>query len=372
MTQRNKKKNKKYLGKGSPKQKRLTLPGQQLLPPSSGLTVSKPQTLPAILDRTVFDSTSIVEISIMRNDKYAPEIIQRIMNPTIVKNIITLKEKNKVPELLTEGKKRIIEICKGIESLKTHTSMFIVLAMIVIGRILNEIYVALGSDRSQYAKWVKRNFGGHHRRYFQQARQLVAMGDFATKYSSLGKNRLLQVNRIQNLEEYQEILAEHPYPDISVDMKGKIFTEHTDAVITLYNLKKGGIDFADFDQAYLLGTFNKQWIEQKTVKQIKEWLNKFSTETEKRQKFDDYVMNKMSFPSEREYQPIGNLQSLNKILADLIAYNQNYVEQGKLEGLKSVNKKIWTDAVKSMESLIKKKTAVDKVKSSIKQKRVKK
>jgi len=353
-------KNKKYFGK----EKKLTLPDQELLPPVIGLSDSQSQTLPAVLDHTMFDSTSVIEISFMKNEKYAPEIIQKIMSPESVKKILTLRDKNKVPELLTEGKKRIIEICKGIESLKVHTSMFIVLAMMVIGRILNEIYIALGSNRSEYAKWVKKNFGGHHRRYFQQARQLVAMGDFANKYSSLGKNRLLQINRIQDINEYKEIISEHPYPDISVDMKGKIFTEHTDAVISLYNLRQGGIDFAEFDQAYLLGTFNKQWIEQKTVKQIKEWLDKFPTIEEKKEKFDDYIMNKMAIPSDREYQPVGNLQSLNKILADLVSYNQKYVQRGEMDALNSVDDKIWTDAVHAMNSMIKCKTALDKNKAT--------
>lgn len=48
--------------------------------------------------------------------------------------------------------------------------------------------------------------------------------------------------------------------------------------------RQGGIDFAEYDQAYLLGTFNKQWIEQKTVKQIKDWLDKFPTIEEKKER----------------------------------------------------------------------------------------
>lgn len=354
--QKQSKKLKKYFGKVV----KSTLPGQELLPPLIGLKDSSSQTLPAVLDYTMIDNTSVTEISLMRNDKFAPEIIQKIMNPEHVKKIVALREKNKVPELLSEGKKRIIYICKGIDSLKVHTSMFIVLSMMVIGRILNEIYTSLGSNRSEYAKWVKKNFGGHHRRYFQQARQLVAMGDFATKYSSLGKNRLLQINRVQDIEAYKEIIRDHPYPDISTDMKGKIFTEHTDAVISLYNLRQGGIDFAEYDQAYLLGTFNKQWIEQKTVKQIKDWLDKFPTIEEKKERFDDYIMNKMAIPSDREYQPVGNLQSLNKILADLVSFNQRYVERGETDALNSVDDKIWTDAVNAMNSMVKCKRSLNK------------
>lgn len=60
-------------------------------------------------------------------------------------------------------------------------------------------------------------------------------------------------------------------------------------------------------------------------------------------------MNKMAIPSDREYQPVGNLQSLNKILADLVSFNQRYVERGE-RMLNSVDDKIWTDAVNAMNS----------------------
>jgi len=138
------------------------------------------------------------------------------------------------------------------------------------------------------------------------------------------------------------------------------------------DLKQGGIDFADFDKAYLLGTFNKQWIEQKTVKQIKDWLDKFPTPAEKKQKFDDYIMNMMTFPSDSEYKPVGNLQSLNKILADLVSYNEKYIEKGQMDGLIYVDEKIWTDAVKTMGEMIKNKKAFTKVNTTTKKMGLKK
>ena len=229
--------------------------------------------------------------------------------------------------------------------------MFVVLAMIQIGRILNEIYQALNNDRSKYATWVKENFGSQHTRYFQQSRQLLSMGDFAIKYSSLGKNRLLQVDRLHNKEQYQEIIKQHPYPDITEDRKGLIFNEHTDAAVTLYNLKQGGVDFADFDQAYLLSCFNKHWIEQKTVKKIKDWLDTFSTPEEKERAFDDYILNKMAFPPEREYQVVGNLQSLNTILSNLIIYHKTYIQQGQTDWITEVNKDTFELARNVMSTL---------------------
>lgn len=317
-----------------------------------GLTGSEPQNLPAIIDHATMDSTSVIEISFMHNENYAPEIISKIIKPDHVSRLLAIRNSGDVPGFLNEGKKQIIDICRGIDSLEVHTSMFVVLAMMQIGRILNEIYQTLGNNRSKYAKWVKENFGSQHTRYFQQSRQLLSMGDFAIKYSSLGKNRLLQVDRLQNKEQYKEIIEHNPYPDITEDRKGLIFNEHTDAAVTLYNLKQGGIDFADFDQAYLLSCFNKHWIEQKTVKKIKDWLDTFSTPEEKESAFDNYILNKMVFPSDREYQEVGSLQSLNTILSNLINYYKTYIQQGQTDWIADVNKDTFELARNVMSTLV--------------------
>ncbi len=351
MTQKKKKLTKKVKAKFKSVKKRDKPITVEVLPKLIGLTGSEPLNPPAILDQTMMDSTSMIEISFMRNENYAPEIISKIIKPDHVANLLAIKNRGDVPEFLAEGKKHIINICRGIDSLEIHTSMFVVLAMIQIGRILNEIYQALNNDRSKYATWVKENFGSQHIRYFQQSRQLLSMGDFAIKYSSLGKNRLLQVDRLQNKEQYKEIIEHHPYPDISEDRKGLIFNEHTDAAVTLYNLKQGGIDFADFDQAYLLSCFNKQWIEQKTVKKIKDWLDTFPTPEEKESAFDDYILNKMVFPSDREYQVVGSLQSLNTILSNLINYYKTYIQQGQTNWIADVNKDTFELARNVMSTL---------------------
>jgi len=80
----------------------------------------------------------------------------------------------------------------------------------------------------------------------------------------------------------------------------------------------------------------------------------------------------MSFPSDSDYQPVGNLQSLNKILADLISYNEKYIEKGQMDGLIYVDEKIWTDAVKTMGEMIKNKKAFTKANTTTKKKGLKK
>lgn len=302
------------------------------------------------LDSAVMDSTSVIEISIMQNENYAHEIISNIMKPAHVEDLITLKQTN-VPEFLSAGKKHIIDICRGIDSLETHTSMFVVLAMMQIGRVLNEIYEALDNDRSKYSKWVRENFGSQHIRYFQQSRQLVRMGDFAEQHAALGKNRLLQVNRIRSKDGYKDIVENHPPPDITQDRQGSVFKEHMDAVITLYHLREGGVDVADFDQAYIMSCENKQWIEQKKIKKIKEWLDGFPTREEKQENFDNYVLNRMSFPSQSDYSISGNAQSLNTILSNLIIYYENRIQPDSIGWIRDVNAETFERARRIMRFL---------------------
>jgi len=273
------------------------------------------------------------------------------MNPGHVANLMSIKQRGDIQTFLAEGKTRIIDICRGIDSLEVHTSMFVVLAMMQIGRILNEIHKILGNDRSKYSTWVKQNFGTQHIRYFQQSRQLVAMGDYAIRYSSLGKNRLLQINRLQNKARYGEILEQHPLPDITHDRKGNVFNEHMDAVVTLYNLREGGVDVADFDEAYILSCQHKHWIEKQTVKRIRDWLDTFPTREEKEEAFDNYVLNKMVLPSELESLVLGNPQSLNAILSNFILYYENHIKDNQMEWVNDVDAAILDKALIIMNTL---------------------
>lgn len=333
--------------KPAPPQEKEKASKVEVLPPFTGQ-----DNLSDVLDLIPMDSTSVIEISRMQNQNFAPEILQRIKSSQHMTNLLAIRERGDVDTALHIGKVYIIEICRDIDSLKTHTSMFVVLAMIKVGMILNEISIALGNDRSKYAIWVRENFGSQHTRYFQQSRQLLAMGETAIRHSALGKNRLLQVDRLQNKDQYREIIEHHPYPDITQDREGRVFNEHTDAAVTLYNLQQGGIDFADFDQAYILSCCNKHWIDQKTVKKIKDWLDKFSTLERKKEAFEDYVMNKMVFPSALEYQVVGNLQSLTTILSNLILFYENHIQPGQTEWVSSVNRSTFERAQDIMRTLV--------------------
>lgn len=293
----------------------------------------------------VMDGTSHTEISIMQNEYYSREIIQ---GARMVFNLNKLDdEKNKDAEeknqnnerFLAEGEKQIFVLWHSIEALTTHNTLFVVLFLIYIGEILNKIKSTLAPHK--FTKWRREVFHYKHERYLQQAQQLANMGDFAKMYASMGKKRLLVLDHLrksQNVETCAALfednpfpeevedslisadeLKKNPFPDSTEDLEGELLKEHTDALITRNRLRKAGINFATFDQAYLLAAYNKDALGIKTVKKIANWLNGKDHGATKKKWFKIFVMDKGKFPERISSNPRTG-DSLNQIFSNLISY----------------------------------------------------
>ena len=189
-------------------------------------------------------------------------------------------------EFLAEGERQIQRLWHGIEALTVHNTMFVVLFLLSIGEILNEVRNQLVT--SEFVKWRRRVFHPKQERYLQQAQQLAKMGDFAKKYASMGKKRLLILDKLrkdEDKETYEALFEDHPipeevengllddeqirqnpFPDSTEDFEGDLLKEHVDALITFHRLKKAGINFVTFDQAYLIAAYKKNAIPSKNRK----------------------------------------------------------------------------------------------------------
>ena len=191
--------------------------------------------------------------------------------------------------------------------------MFVVHFLVQIGTILQDVEATLKS-RPTFSQWIRDNFEDNHKRYFQQAKQLAGMGPSALNYASAGKKRLLELDRLRKAENkstiaenkstIDEVINSHALPNTTKDMNGNLLREHIDAIVTMSRLKNAGIDFVDYDQAYLIGAYEHQAIEIKTAEKVKIWLDAFKTDDQKKKQFDMLVMNKMFFPSSRSYQAV--------------------------------------------------------------------
>ena len=114
----------------------------------------------------------------------------------------------------------------------------------------------------------------------------------------------------------------NPFPDSTEDLEGELLKEHTDALITLDRLRKAGITFATFDQAYLLAACNKNALGLKTVKKIRTWLNEKRSVVTKKKWFDIFVMDKGKFPEGISSNPKAG-DSLNQLFSNLVSYCDN-------------------------------------------------
>jgi len=301
------------------------------------------------------DSTSHSEISLMQNIQYAPQVIRRAHKHFDLNKLDHLKGKNR-STYLGEAKQQVTDLCNAIESMVAHTGMFVVHFLIDIGQILNHVDKTLDS-KSDYSDWKSKNFGDRHTRYFQQARQLANMGSFAVDYASIGKNRLLELDRMKNAvhaSSLNEIIARHPFPDTTEDMKEVLWKEHIDAVVTLYRLQEAEIGFAEFDQAALLACYNRHALEVKTVEKIQKFLERFPDRDAKKSAFEILVMDKMTFPRDGDQQITVSQESFDKILADLISH----VERAKLSDkdkqkvyISRISEELFDRALKHMTTL---------------------
>jgi hypothetical protein len=320
--------------------------------------------VPEVLDPSppafVMDSTAVNVFSEDDNVKYAEEQITEARNAFKLEKLRAEKEKG-LSEFLKEGQTQILKLWHCIISLETHNTMYIVLFLIYIGKILNEIKSTIESDSSprEFVKWRREAFHYKHERYLQQAQQLERLGDFAKQYAAMGKQRLLDLERLRkqlNIDDFDELFGEHqipqevtesmpsvddlkkdPFPDISDDLEGDLLRHHVDAVITKSRFKSAGIDFVSFDQAFLLAASNKGPVPVKYVRKIGRFLEKRKTKQAKKKLLNLLVMDKGKIPSDRSSGPKSGL-SLNQLLMNFVDYcrDKNFSNRDWIESQKNL------------------------------------
>ncbi len=244
------------------------------------------------------DGTAHQDFNMIPNVEYSRQIIQKARNVFNLNKLKGLKERGK-KRFLKEGERQMLKLWETIEALNTHNTLFVTHSLIAMGEVLNEISSFLKPQ--EYVQWRREAFGAKHERYLQQAKQLAAMGDFARRYASLGKKRLLALDHLRQsgyLNLPDRVSAQEPFPDTTEDLGGDAFKEYVDGRITYRRLKKAGVDFVSFDQAALIAAYEKKAIGEKLAKKIHTWLEKKEGVEEKKRWFDILVMNKMKFPKD--------------------------------------------------------------------------
>jgi hypothetical protein len=265
------------------------------------------------------DSTSVLEISLMLNDKFAAEVFKDAKKIFNIGKLQKLK-KRKFESYLEEGVRQILGLWRCHESFTVHSDLFKTTFLISIGQILNDIEES-HENKSAYMKWLRDNFGHKHLRYFQHAKQLANMGAFARNYAGLGKNRLLELERTRKEldKSFYGLLTQFPFEDTTEDHDGTLFKEHVDGIITYHRLKNAGVSNVEFDQAALIGAQLNGAITKKMASDISNWLN---GKRYKSKALDDLILNKMSYP-DKDATHSSSQPSLIRHLSDIILYSES-------------------------------------------------
>jgi hypothetical protein len=314
---------------------------------------------PAVVNPTVpvefaMDGTSDIEISFMGNEYYSTEIIQDTPTLSDFEKLIALKNQDGV-KFLKEAEKTILKLWHSVESLTAHTDLFLVRFQIEMGKILNAVEEFF-EKKSDYIRWFIERFGDRQRRYFQQAKELARMGGFAYKHASLGKHRLLQFNRLRNEEStpFDGLLLEFPFLDTTMDMDGKLFSDHVDAIITLGRFRRADMDYVGFDQAKLMACYGREAVKVGVIEDLKAQLDLADN---KEEVLDMFVMDKMQLQDGRAVSVMG--ESLAKRIAELDDYlskrKKQFNDPQYLEGLRaSIEEETLTRVHRVLGKLIKK------------------
>lgn len=305
-------------------------------------------TAPGVALPLTMDGTSVVEISLSANRNFAAEIMAKANKKYNRFKLEALK--NTPVRFRVEAKDQILSLLSCVESMEFHNQVFVVSTLFAIGTILNEAEGTF-EKKSEYMQWLREDFGHKHLRYFQQAKQLASMGDFARTHACIGKNRLLELERIKEEEEsFTDLLQKFPFPDTTEDIDGELFKEHVDAIITNRRFQEGKVDSIIFPDATLIAAMNHLALEVNKVEKITEWLGQ---QPDQKTAVDDLLLNKLVIPygDEQEADSGRRRESLNKLLAGLQAYGK-VIRESDREWLDHQKKEVGEDILKGAYQVI--------------------
>jgi hypothetical protein len=278
--------------------------------------------------------STVIRDSLVFDTNYSEKIIQKANEAFKPDAVIVKLKGGHTEEGFQEGERQIRILLDCSDQITKRTAKYCVLLAYRIGELLLFIEQEAGKEKTR--KWIDETFQHDHARYFQQARQIASMGDFAVKLSALGKNRLLEFDRLRekpkgkekkekleeirkmNMGEYDRILTENSLPWTTQFQEEEVHRIHIDAVITYKRLLEAGIVEAEFEQAVLIAAYRRSPLEKKLAEVIKKKMEGVPNRTEL---FEQYVMNMGIFPNDPGKNTRG--ESLRGILSRLLKYASN-------------------------------------------------
>jgi len=280
-------------------------------------------------------------------------------------------EKHK-EDSLNASKDEIIELCNQIDQLasqdkkKSHGKE-LTHAYVEIGSILNDLEDSL--PEGEYDGWLEKHKDhfGKYIAYFESAKKLSTIQEFAEKYGHFGKDLLLEFEKLvstkfeeqpenkkitkneKRAEEKKRIIEgilndSLYYADIIDSNTRGLLKEELEVIITLHRFYEAEINFVKFEQVLTMVRHRKGSIKEVTVNRIEFWLDTFETEEEKKAEFAKYIDRKMDFPA--GYNPKAERKSVRYLLKQFnslcmdVEFNrrEKISEKLRMETMKNIEK----------------------------------
>ena len=244
------------------------------------------------------DSTSILEISQEQSDGFSSDILKQAKKDYDIDKVRKLIKSGKKEKSLEEIGQQVKGLEKARLGMNVHSAKFECILLYQQGVLMNEAEGFI-KPKNSFIEWRKEIFPNQHLRTLQQAQKLAKIGPKVLEYSAMGKASILALNALRkNVKDidFEELIKKYPFPDLSKDENGNEFSEHADAIITLYRLRANrqeagikGISFVTFVQAQLIAAIKKEAIKVRDADRLKKAIAK---ESDQKAFFERYLLNK--------------------------------------------------------------------------------
>jgi hypothetical protein len=263
------------------------------------------------------DSTSILEISQEHSDGFSSDILKQAKKDYDIDKVRDLKKPEKKEKFLKEIERQSKCLEKARQEISIHSAKFECILLYQQGVLLKEAEEFFKPKKKSFIKWRKKTFPNQHLRTLQQAQKLAKIGPEVLDYSAMGKARILALKSLRkNVKDidFEELVKKYPFPDLSKDENGNEFSEHGDAIITLYRLRANRqeagikeISFVTFEQAQLIAAIRKEAIKVRDADRLKKEIAK---EKDQEAFFERYLLNKAVLSNEATKKTAPSLDSL--------------------------------------------------------------
>ena len=155
--------------------------------------------------------------------------------------------------------------------------------------MLNNIEKKL-RNKTAYRQWIRGFVNTEHNiRKMQHAKQLARMGEISIKFAGMGKNRLLEINRVQRETEIPfEVLIQKMDQNTTIENDERSFNMCIDALITQHRFEKKDMNFVTFEDAKKIVIKNRKVLNVNQTEEVRKLLDPFQN---KENKFKEILEN---------------------------------------------------------------------------------